>query len=697
MDAGLLVAREGELEAIRALLTGGETAGRALVLEGEPGVGKTTLWEHGLAAAREAGFRVLVARASESEAGLPVRRADRPVRRRRQRGAHGRARAAAAGAGRRALPRRPDGPAAGAPGDLPRRALGAAGPGRGRPAAGRRRRRPVAGPGVGGGARVRRPPGGPRTRHVPARPPARAAHGVREGVPRRERRSSSSSGPPAWARPGRSSPPRLGPAPAAPPASPGVRDHDGQPAVRHRGRPDAGRVATSTPWATTCRSPTTSTTCWACGSPTSTRTPAGCCWPSPSTPTSGSRRSGTCSAPTPCEAALDAGVVTVDGERVRAAHPLLAAAAKRQAAEDDAARPPSRGSPRWWPTSSAAPCTWRWPRPRPTRTSRPAWTPRRPGRRRGEPPARPSTWPTHAWRLTPADTSDVDRVLALGRHLHDAGEKQRLTELLGDRVESLPPGAARVTAYTPADRRRGRGQPATSSPCSRRLSPRPATTRRCGGACSPTSRRTRPSSRCATSPRADERAAEAVALSEHGTADDQRVAVTALTWTRALRGRPVAHLVDRYFELSPERAYLARHPQRVAGQRLVWRGEVEQARPMLMAFRDRAPRSGRRRSRWRGCTSASWSCGPVGGARCSRCWTSGAPRTTATCCSGRCTSGAAACSRPAGATSTTPGSGPAGRWGSPRPPASAGTGSRRPGPSAWRPCWPRTGPGRSST
>ena len=71
MDAGLLVAREGELEAIRVLLTGGETTGRALVLEGEPGVGKTTLWEHGLAVAREAGFRVLVARASESEAGLP--------------------------------------------------------------------------------------------------------------------------------------------------------------------------------------------------------------------------------------------------------------------------------------------------------------------------------------------------------------------------------------------------------------------------------------------------------------------------------------------------------------------------------------------------------------------------------------------------------------------------------------------------
>ena len=45
MDAGLLVAREGELEAIRALLRGDGADARALVLEGDPGVGKTSLWE----------------------------------------------------------------------------------------------------------------------------------------------------------------------------------------------------------------------------------------------------------------------------------------------------------------------------------------------------------------------------------------------------------------------------------------------------------------------------------------------------------------------------------------------------------------------------------------------------------------------------------------------------------------------------
>ena len=40
-------------------------------------------------------------------------------------------------------------------------------------------------------------------------------------------------------------------------------------------------------------------------------------------------------APHALERAVDAGVVTLDGQRVRAAHPLLAAAAKRHAAEEE--------------------------------------------------------------------------------------------------------------------------------------------------------------------------------------------------------------------------------------------------------------------------------------------------------------------------------------------------------------------------
>jgi DNA-binding CsgD family transcriptional regulator len=63
-----LVGRESELAGIEAFL---ERAGpAALALEGEPGIGKTTLWRAGVDAARERGQRVLVARPVEAEREL---------------------------------------------------------------------------------------------------------------------------------------------------------------------------------------------------------------------------------------------------------------------------------------------------------------------------------------------------------------------------------------------------------------------------------------------------------------------------------------------------------------------------------------------------------------------------------------------------------------------------------------------------
>ena len=45
-----LVARDAELEMIAEVLDREPTSVRALVLEGEPGIGKTSLWEQGVAA-----------------------------------------------------------------------------------------------------------------------------------------------------------------------------------------------------------------------------------------------------------------------------------------------------------------------------------------------------------------------------------------------------------------------------------------------------------------------------------------------------------------------------------------------------------------------------------------------------------------------------------------------------------------------
>jgi DNA-binding CsgD family transcriptional regulator len=64
------VGRDEELARIDAFLTGIGPAGAALVLEGEAGIGKTTLWLVGVERARECGFRVLVARPAEAEREL---------------------------------------------------------------------------------------------------------------------------------------------------------------------------------------------------------------------------------------------------------------------------------------------------------------------------------------------------------------------------------------------------------------------------------------------------------------------------------------------------------------------------------------------------------------------------------------------------------------------------------------------------
>jgi predicted ATPase len=65
-----IVGRDEELRSLSALL-GRTTEGPAtLVLEGEAGIGKSTLWLAGVEAARERGFRVLSSRPAEAEEGL---------------------------------------------------------------------------------------------------------------------------------------------------------------------------------------------------------------------------------------------------------------------------------------------------------------------------------------------------------------------------------------------------------------------------------------------------------------------------------------------------------------------------------------------------------------------------------------------------------------------------------------------------
>jgi MoxR-like ATPase len=57
-----IVGREREIVEVERLLDRAVTAPARLALLGEPGIGKTTVWEAGLEAAGQQGFRVLRAR-----------------------------------------------------------------------------------------------------------------------------------------------------------------------------------------------------------------------------------------------------------------------------------------------------------------------------------------------------------------------------------------------------------------------------------------------------------------------------------------------------------------------------------------------------------------------------------------------------------------------------------------------------------
>jgi DNA-binding CsgD family transcriptional regulator len=67
---GAIVGREAELGAVERFLESVASGPRALVIEGEPGIGKTTLWLSAISSAEQRAIRVLKARPAESEATL---------------------------------------------------------------------------------------------------------------------------------------------------------------------------------------------------------------------------------------------------------------------------------------------------------------------------------------------------------------------------------------------------------------------------------------------------------------------------------------------------------------------------------------------------------------------------------------------------------------------------------------------------
>src|SRR5262245_40291678 len=67
---GTIVGRERELADLGEFLDTVPACTSTLLIEGAPGIGKTTIWEAGVAGARGRGWRVLESRPVESEAKL---------------------------------------------------------------------------------------------------------------------------------------------------------------------------------------------------------------------------------------------------------------------------------------------------------------------------------------------------------------------------------------------------------------------------------------------------------------------------------------------------------------------------------------------------------------------------------------------------------------------------------------------------
>ena len=68
--AGPIVGREGELATIAETLAANPSGLDILLIEGEPGIGKTTVWREGIEQATKLGFRILSCRAAQAEARM---------------------------------------------------------------------------------------------------------------------------------------------------------------------------------------------------------------------------------------------------------------------------------------------------------------------------------------------------------------------------------------------------------------------------------------------------------------------------------------------------------------------------------------------------------------------------------------------------------------------------------------------------
>jgi DNA-binding CsgD family transcriptional regulator len=187
----------------------------------------------------------------------------------------------------------------------------------------------------------------------------------------------------------------------------------------------------------------------------------------------------------------------------------------------------------------------------------------------------------HALRLTPPrDPRRHERVLELAGYLLVAGEKQHVTELVGPVADSLPRGPARVRAnlllaggivQSNVDIQRCLDRALAESGSDRRLRAIVLLELASNAA----------AIRVEGIPEAEALAVEALPSARAEGHAAERAALYVLGWTRSLAGRSIDDLCDRFRDASDDAFYIAKSPERIAAQRLVWRGSLGEARGEL--------------------------------------------------------------------------------------------------------------------
>jgi DNA-binding CsgD family transcriptional regulator len=275
------------------------------------------------------------------------------------------------------------------------------------------------------------------------------------------------------------------------------------------------------------------------------------------------------------ETAVETGALVVDGERARASHPLLAAAAlarskasERRALHLELAEVAANEELRARHLALA--------------TDRPD------GQLAGTIAAAAhaasgrGAWQTaaelgeHALRLTPADAPErPKRAFYVAVFLSIVGEKERFRTLITTELESLPPGPARarlwllmpgivenndeILEYFERALEESRSDPALHAAVLGNLSFNATAIR-------------------VERIRDAEVWADQALPASRADPEIERSVLYALAKARSLRGRPFDDIRERFRAVSEATSYILGSPERIAGERLVWRGEVDPAR-----------------------------------------------------------------------------------------------------------------------